>query len=361
MRQSDIELGAWIKLSLTPGLRGAPLRALLSAFGLPDQLFKTSKAQLLRFVPETVVERLLATDRDEAVQTCLDWAGRPGNNVVTWCDDWYPQQLLEVGDPPPVLYCRGRCELLSRPSIAVVGSRNATPQGTRNAEQFARTLSERGLTIVSGLALGIDAAGHRGGLAGKGATIAVVGTGLDLAYPRANAELTEKIAAHGLVISEFPLGTPPLPANFPKRNRLIAGLSLGVLVVEAAPASGSLITARLAAEQGREVFAIPGSIHSPVARGCHALIKDGAKLVESAEDVLTELRLSHSQPRQAPTSNLSGPEADLLLHMGYDSCDAGTLAVRSGLTPEAVSAMLLQLELEGKIGSLPGGFYQQLM
>jgi DNA processing protein len=217
------------------------------------------------------------------------------------------------------------------------------------------------LTVVSGLALGIDAAAHRGGLAGQGSTIAVIGTGADLVYPRGNSKLTEEIVARGAILSEFCLGTPPLAPNFPRRNRLIAGLSRGVLVAEAALASGSLITARFAAEQGREVFAIPGSIHSPVSKGCHALIKQGAKLVETAEDVLTELQglLPARSTRQGP--QMSGVESALLQHMGYDPCDIGTLSARSGLTPESVSAMLLQLELEGKIGGLPGGFYQRLM
>jgi len=361
VRQSENELGAWINLSLIPGLRPAQFRALLSTFGLPANVFAAHKGQLNRVVPEGIANAILAKDRTEKVENALNWVGTPGNKIITLADETYPRQLLEISDPPPVLYVRGNEVLLSGPSIAIVGSRNATPQGLANAEQFAAALSNSGLTIVSGLALGIDAAAHRGGLAGIGSTIAVIGTGADSIYPRGNTALAAAIASQGTLVSEFPLGTPPLAANFPKRNRLIAGLSKGVLVIEAALASGSLITARFAAEQGREVFAIPGSIHSTVSKGCHALIKQGAKLVEAATDVTAELQGIPATriPRTKP--QISRFDNDLLQHLGYDPCDIGTLAVRSGLTPEAVSAMLLELELEGKIGGLPGGFYQRLV
>lgn len=361
MRQSGSELGAWINLSLIQGLRPAQFRALLSTFGLPSNVFTAGKGQLNRVVPEVMADAILAKDRTEQVEKTLQWVDQPGNKIITLADDIYPGQLLEIADPPPLLYVRGNHSLLSAPSIAIVGSRNATPQGLANAEQFARALSHSGLTIVSGLALGIDAAAHRGGLAGGGSTIAVIGTGADAIYPRGNTALGTEIASQGAMVSEFPLGTPPLAANFPRRNRLIAGLSRGVLVVEAALASGSLITARFAAEQGRDVFAIPGSIHSPVSKGCHALIKQGAKLVEAATDVTAELQgLPGPQP-PSPRPHISRSEDKLLQHLGYDPCDIGTIAVRSGLTPEAVSAMLLKLELEGKLGSLPGGFYQRLV
>ena len=360
MRQGETELGAWINLSLVPGLRPAQLRSLLSNFGLPAEVIRASRQQLKHWVSPALADRILDANRSDVVERSLQWAERPGNGILTWADAAYPQQLLQISDPPPLLYYRGNGSLLARSSIAVVGSRNGTPQGIQNAERFAGTLSQSGFTIVSGLALGIDAAGHRGGLMGAASTIAVVGTGVDLIYPRGNAELAEQIAREGLIVSEFPLGTPPLPANFPRRNRLIAGLSRGVLVVEAALASGSLITARFAAEQGREVFAVPGSIHSPVAKGCHALIKEGAKLVEEANDIMLELDLPLAQAAKV-APKISQSDAELLQYMGYDPCDVGSLAMRSGLTPESVSAMLLQLELEGKIGSLPGGFYQQLM
>jgi DNA processing protein len=262
-----------------------------------------------------------------------------------------------------LLYVKGDAALLSRQSIAVVGARSATPQGEANAEAFSTALSAAGLTIVSGLALGIDAAAHRGGLSGPGSTVAVIGTGADRIYPARNAELARRIAESGVIISEFPLGIGPLAHNFPRRNRLIAGLASGVLVVEAAVKSGSLITARLATDCGREVFAIPGSIHSPLARGCHRLIRDGAKLVESAADILEELRLA--PPEVAPARDLalfegSGDEARVLDAVGHDPVDVDTLVHRTSLTPEALYAILLTLELEGRVSRLPGGRLQRL-
>ncbi|MSQ55859.1 MAG: DNA-protecting protein DprA [Betaproteobacteria bacterium] len=353
----DEDLAAWIDLSLVPGLGGRHLRALLAAFGLPGEVFATSRARLSAIVPDAVAASLLQRDRKGEVERALAWAAQPGHRVMTLADSDYPKQLFEIADPPPLLYVRGDALLLSAKSLAVVGSRSATPQGVANAEAFARALSNSGFAIVSGLALGIDAAAHRGGLAGEARTIAVIGTGADVIYPKGNAELTEKIAGRGVLISEFPLGTPAHAGNFPRRNRVISGLARGCLVVEAALASGSLITARMAAEQGREVFAIPGSIHSPVAKGCHALIKQGAKLVESARDVLEELGALGAP---AAVSERGEEEHALLGHMGYDPCSIDALVERSGLTVETVSAMLLQLELEGKIGGLSGGLYQRI-
>jgi DNA processing protein len=266
--------------------------------------------------------------------------------------------VLECANPPPLLYVTGSTELLSRPALAIVGSRNATPQGRATAEAFARSLSSAGYTIVSGLALGIDAAAHRGALEGSASTVAVLGTGIDISYPRTNEALAREIAARGAIVSEFPLGAPPLREHFPQRNRIISALARGCLVVEAALSSGSLGTARAALEQGREVFAIPGSIHSPVSRGCHWLIKQGAKLVESADDVLAELQPGFIRVTADP--HVLASEAGLLPHMGYGPCAIDALTARSGLTAEAVSAMLLQLELEGRVGSLPGGLYQRI-
>jgi len=262
-----------------------------------------------------------------------------------------------------LLYGAGRPELLRGAALAVVGSRNASAQGESNAESFARAFSDAGLTIISGLAVGIDAAAHRGGLAGAGSTIAVLGTGIDVAYPRGNAELSRRIAEKGLLISEFPLGTAPAAYNFPRRNRLISGLSRGCLVVEAALASGSLITARAAADQGREVFAIPGSIHSPLYKGCHALIKSGAKLVESADDVLAEL--AGFQPSTQSRSTVTPRRTDeveggLLARMGHDPVDIDFLCSAAGMSPEQVAAELLRLELDGRVTALPGGLYQRL-
>jgi len=354
--QRDADLAAWIKLSLIPGLGGQSLRGLLAAFGLPQQVLSAGRSALARIVSAEIANRILSDQDSAAVDASLEWAAAEGNAVITLADSDYPRPLLEIPDPPALLYVRGRRELLARPGLAVVGSRNATPQGVSNAEQFARSFSAAGLTIVSGLALGIDAAAHRGGLDRAGSTIAVLGTGADRLYPPSNRPLGERIAREGLIVSEFALGTPPLGSNFPRRNRIISGLARGCLVVEAALASGSLITARLAAEQGREVFAIPGSIHSPHAKGCHALIKLGAKLVESAQDLLQELGLDRFE---APPASADSAPTGLLAHLGYDPCDIDTLCARSGLTAAAVSAMLLQLELDSKVASLPGGLYQR--
>jgi DNA processing protein len=354
----DGELAAWFRLTLVPGLGGEGLRKLLAAFGLPSQVLATPRAALARVLGEALATRLLSDESLPGVEAALAWAAQPGNAIVTLADAAYPRSLLEIPDPPALLYVRGRVELLAANGLAIVGSRNGTAQGLSNAESFARTLSRAGLTIVSGLALGIDAAAHRGALDGPGATVGVLGTGIDVTYPARNADLFAALAERGAVVSEFPLGTPPVAANFPRRNRIISGLARGVLVVEAALDSGSLITARLAGEQGRDVFAVPGSIHSPLSKGCHALIRQGARLVESAQDVLDELGGAAS----TPTPSRETPEEThaLLRHMGHDPCNVDTLCRRSGLTADVVSAMLLQLELEGKVASLPGGRYQRM-
>ena len=312
-------------------------------------------------------DALLAGPDPAALDAAHAWLGESGNSLMTLADPDYPRALLEIADPPAMLYCKGRRALLGQTGLAVVGSRNATPQGLRDAEAFAHALSDAGFTIVSGLALGIDAAAHRGGLAGAGSSVAVVGTGIDRIYPARNKALAHELAGRGLIVSEFPLGTPPLPGHFPRRNRLISGLATGVLVVEAAPDSGSLITARVATEQGREVFAIPGSIHSPLARGCHALIKQGAKLVESAADILDELAWTQRPAASQPAvTSATGPAADvtspdpLLAALGDAPTTLDTLAERTGLTLDALSAKLLTLELDGQIASLPGGRYQKI-
>lgn len=364
---SDPGLASWLQLTLAPGLGAATIRKLLSQFGLPEKVIAANRTELARYAS---AEALRALDSDavaSAVARALAWLEQPGNSIVTLADAAYPRLLLEITDPPAVLYCRGRTDLLNRPALAVVGSRNATAQGNSNAEQFARNFSSAGLTIVSGLAQGIDAAAHRGALAGEGSTIAVLGTGADIIYPPGNAALAAEIAARGLLLSEFALGTKALAHNFPRRNRLISGLAQGCLVIEAALASGSLITARAAAEQGREVFAVPGSIHSPLSKGCHALIKSGAKLAESAEDVLAELsafrRTGFASTRAAPNAAAGAQgnaEEPLLTCMGFDPVDVDSLCARAGLPAERVSADLLRLELAGRITVLPGGLYQRL-
>jgi DNA processing protein len=357
----DPGLASWLQLTLTPGLGASVIRKLLRQFGLPESVL-ARKGELAAFAAPAALAALNSEEVQAQVARAMRWAAEPGHFIVTLADEYYPRPLLEIPDPPSLLYARGRIELLQRSSVAIVGSRNASPQGELNATGFARTLSQAGLTVVSGLALGIDAAAHRGGLDGPGSTIAVLGTGIDVVYPKRNAELAARIAAHGLLLSEFPLGTGPVASNFPRRNRLISGLAQGCLVVEAALASGSLITARSAAEQGRDVFAIPGSIHSPLSKGCHALIKAGAKLVESADDVLGELSGFRASGYASTTSSAAptGAGAALLTCMGHEPVDVDSLCARAGLPADQVTSELLRLELEGRVAALPGGLYQRL-
>lgn len=383
------DLAHWLRLSAVPGLGAAHQRSLLAAFGLPQHIFAASRGALAAVVGSEAAAAVLAPPPRERIEQGLAWAAESGNHLLTLADEAYPRSLLDIADPPPLLYLKGRPELLQRPALALVGARSSTVQGDANAEAFARALATQGFAIVSGLALGIDAAAHRGALAAGaegGGTVAVIGTGIDRIYPAKNAALAREIAAAGAVISELPLGTPPLPHNFPRRNRLIAGLAHGVLVVEAAVNSGSLITARLATESGREVFAIPGSIHSPLSRGCHRLIREGAKLVETAEDVVEELRgrlgwktpsapapscqrgrrvagagtpeSSSAAPAQAALA-LDADTARVLQILGHDPVDIDTLAQRCGLTVDALYAILLPLELDGRLARLPGGRLQR--
>lgn len=369
----DTGLSAWLRLTLVPGVGPETQRLLLAAFGLPEQIFASSRLSL-RQVAGKKADLLLDTDNSETVAAALVWAAQPGNHIITLADSEFPRLLLEIPDPPSLLYVKGRPELLNRPTLAMVGSRNATPQGLQDAERFAGTLAAEGFTIASGLALGIDGAAHRGALAAGGDTVAVIGTGADRIYPSRHRDLALKIAENGAIVSEFPLGTPAVAHNFPRRNRLIAGLCRGCLVVEAALESGSLITARLAAEQGREVFAMPGSIHSPLAKGCHRLIKQGAKLVESAQDVLEELGIpapsvaNLPMPAITPTVD-AAPEATtvdeigdgaVLQALGHSPSTLDQLIERTSLTAEALYAILVALELADKIACLPGGRYQRL-
>ena len=352
-------LAAWLRLTLIPGISGETQRKLLAAFGLPEAIFAAGRLEA-RSVIGDKADLLFDGDSTEAIEHSLAWASQPGQNIITLADAGYPPALLEIADPPSVLYVRGNPDLLHRRGIAVVGSRNATPQGTQTAESFARHLAAQGLCIVSGLALGIDAAAHRGALAAQGETVAVIGTGADRIYPARNKELAIAIAERGAIVSEFPLGTPAVAYNFPRRNRIISGLARGVLVVEAAPESGSLITARLAAEQGREVFAIPGSIHSPVARGCHKLIKQGAKLVETAQDILEELGNFAAAPMPAAAPSATPDESPILAALGHDPCSLDDLVERTGQSADQLLPELLSLELGGSLAPLPGNRYQRL-
>ncbi len=366
--RQNSDAARWIALNQTPGLGNAGLCQLLAKFGSPEAIFSASHAQLREIVDADIAEKIGAGINIDAISTTLNWLEKDNAHLVTFADSTYPNQLLEISNPPAVLYAIGNVHWLNHPAIAMVGSRSATTQGEKNAEDFAESLCNQGLCVVSGMALGIDGAAHRGALKANGATIAVVGTGLDIVYPAKHRDLAHKIAERGLIISEFPLGTPSKAQNFPRRNRIISGLSLGCLVVEANIDSGSLITARLATEQGREVFAIPGSIHSPVTKGCHLLIMQGAKLVENTQDVLEELKIT--RPNVSPLG-LTG-EADnnapisleanaVLGFMGFDPVGFETLLGISGLTAEMLSSMLMMLELEGKITSAAGGKYQRLI
>ena len=363
----------WLALNQTQGLGNAALCQLLTKFGSPEAIYSTSISQLREIVDEGTARKITQGIDADVIAPTLDWLQKDNAHIVTLADSEYPQKLLEISNPPAVLYAIGNLHWLNHPSIAMVGSRSATPQGEKNAEEFAQSLCNLGLCVVSGMALGIDGAAHRGALKANGATIAVVGTGLDIVYPARHRDLAHKIAERGLIISEFPLGTPSKAQNFPRRNRLISGLSLGCLVVEANINSGSLITARLATEQGREVFAIPGSIHSPVAKGCHLLIKQGAKLVESTQDILEEIKHLLPVAKQtihSPTglmthlgaNETNGSEANTVLAlMGYDAINFDNLQQLSALTTDSLSAMLMMLELDGKITVLQGNQYQRLV
>jgi DNA processing protein len=371
------EPDAWLTLDLISGLGGERTRKLLAEFGSPASIIKQSVSALSRVLGAklavSIHEQLASETLKERLRLSLKWLEGKDNHLMTLADSDYPRTLLETADPPPILFLKGRRELLSATGIAIVGSRNATPQGVQNAEAFAKTLSDAGLTIISGMALGIDTAAHRGGLAGRGSTIAVVGTGLDLVYPARNKTLAHDISERGVLVSEFSLGTPAIAANFPRRNRIISGLSRGVLVVEAALQSGSLITARQAGEQGREVFAIPGSIHSPFSKGAHELIKQGAKLVDDAADILSELQLTpHMQPASAVAPSEAEATADqvgervltqeetVIAAMGFDSFSIDELVLRTGEAAHTLIAKLTELELNGAIAAVPGGKYQRL-
>lgn len=358
----------WLHLLRHSG-GGARLRHLLEAFGDPAGVLAASRTALLpHFDGDAARIDVLLADPDAAFhERELAWLDQPNNHLIRSTDEVYPALLRETGDAPALLFVCGDPACLSDPQLAVVGSRNPTRGGCETARAFSDHLARAGLAITSGLALGIDACAHEAALAAGGYTIAVAGTGLDRVYPAAHRELAHAIATHGAFVSEFPLGTPPLRENFPRRNRLISGLSLGVLVVEAALKSGSLITARLAADQGREVFAIPGSIHSPLSRGCHALIRQGAKLVETADDIIEELGALAgfmAAPVAAATRSMmpvveDAREARLLELLGHDPVDMDTLIQRSGLTAAAVSSMLLAMELRGLVEAQPGGKYQR--
>jgi DNA processing protein len=373
-RLERAELTAWLRLTLAPGVGNDTARKLLAAFGSAEAVFDQSEAALRQLGGSKLVSAVQGESPKLAglLQATVDWlAGGDDRAVAPIGSALYPVALLNIEDPPLVLYMMGSQLNVAQTApenialnLAMVGSRNPTPQGETNARQFAKAFASQGLCIVSGLALGVDGAAHDGALLGGGTTIAVVGTGLDRVYPKKHLALAHRIAANGLIISEFPIGTPPLNANFPKRNRIISGLSVGTLVVEAALKSGSLITARLASEQGKDVFAIPGSIHSPQSRGCHYLIKQGAKLVETAQDVMEELRIPLGFISTVPNDQDDDepPEGDssFLSALGFDIVSLDALQARTGLPTPALQAKLLELELDGFVMRLPGGLFQRM-
>ncbi|CAB3781133.1 hypothetical protein LMG28688_01195 [Paraburkholderia caffeinitolerans] len=403
------ELSAWLRLANARGLKPAALRALLGAFGLPQRVLAQPFGTLAAAAGSEAARAVLtppAAGFAQQVAAVTAWCARPGNALVTLADPAYPPRLLTMPDPPPLLYVTGRLDLLHARSVAVVGSRSATPQALEDAARFARTLATTGVTVVSGLALGVDGAAHRGALDEPGGTVAVTGTGADLVYPVAHHALAAQIAERGAIVTEWPLGTPARSANFPQRNRVIAALVEGVIVVEAAMRSGSLITARLANEMGRDVFALPGSVHAPLSRGCHRLIKEGAQLVETPEEVLEALRFTQPAPRaqrgakasrkQTPTCAATlplefeaqldglaqdrapvsppaeakpakatkaatlGPEASsVLAALGHAPATLEILAQRTDMSEALLQATLLRLELAGHISTLPGGRFMR--
>lgn len=366
-------ISLWLTLAGAPGLSRRARLSLLNHFGSIEAVFSADGAALEQALADDefahdaeprALSALLAGPDESKHKRDLDWLNSADHHLVTWNDPDYPVLLRETADPPIVVYVHGDRTILARAQLAIVGSRNPTPLGAQNAFSFARSFAQCGLVVTSGMALGIDAAAHRGALDAGGSTIAVAGTGLDRVYPPTHRDLAQAIAKQGALVSEFPIGTPVRAGNFPVRNRIISGLSLGVLVVEAALRSGSLITARLAADEGREVFALPGSIHSPLARGCHALIRQGAKLVETAEHVIEELgplvalvRDEKPQPRGPQSvAKLAAFERQLLDCLGYEPAHIDTVIDRSGLTADTVSSILLQLELRGLVLVGPGGY-----
>ena len=385
------ELSGWLRLTLTPGVGNETSRKLLAAFGSPDAVFRQPLSALGHVVSRAQASALhqVPAGLGKLLDITCKWLESPDEHrLVMLGDANYPAALLNIEDPPLMLYLLTAGRSLSTDffsegvlkSVAIVGSRTPTPQGLATAHQFGRALSEAGVTVISGLAQGIDGAAHQGAIEGvmEGATehhlatIAVVGTGLDRVYPSSHRALAHAIAQHGLIVSEYPLGTPPLPENFPKRNRIISGLSQGTLVVEAALKSGSLITARMASEQGREVFAVPGSIHSGNSRGCHALIRQGAKLVETVEDILEELSPQYEltastqrrlNPTKADVVNFSDDldEDDPLVQaLGFDPVSLDALQARTGMDTPSLQAQLMTLELDGRVARLPGGLFQRV-
>ncbi len=368
------DLTHWLILNRTPGFSSRRIFELLEHVEHPAQILSGSNSQLKKWGLGEKAIHFLSHDPGKQIEKDLNWLG-DNKHIVTFNDAQYPRLLKEISDPPLVLFVQGAVALMSQPQLAIVGSRNPTTQGKNNAEEFASALSLSGLIVTSGMALGVDAAAHQGALKSQQPTVAVMGTGLDRVYPAKHRDLARCIAEQGALVSEFPIGTGVKPGHFPRRNRIISGLSLGVLVVEAAIKSGSLITAKLAMDQGRDVFAIPGSIHNPLAKGCHHLIRDGAKLVETANDVVEELaamalfeanddllqKIHTKTPSSLETGtllagNLDNEQQAILEAVDYSTTTVDEIVTRCNLSVEVVSGSLLILELEGYVASEQGGY-----
>ncbi len=382
MTQTENSLRSWLALTHVPKLGPIRIHSLLDVFDNPSVILGAGRSAWKDAgMSEKMIQHLSTPDWDK-VEAGLKWLEQENASILTLDDDRYPSMLKNIPDAPPVLYVLGSPEILKQPQLAIVGSRNPSHAGIDIAHDFAAYLTSMGMAVTSGMALGIDAAAHQGaldsmhkGTFGHGFTVAVTGTGLDRIYPANNRDLAHDIAKNGVLVSEYAPGTPPLPGNFPRRNRIISGLSMGVLVVEAALQSGSLITARLASEQGREVFAVPGSIHHPLAKGCHALIRQGAKLVETAEHILEELggfvamveennslqQKSDLKHEIVSNSSLNVDEEykQVLKCVDFEPTSVDKVVERSGLTADAVCSMLLVLELQGYVKALSGGYYCQ--
>ncbi|MDH5631378.1 MAG: DNA-processing protein DprA [Gammaproteobacteria bacterium] len=364
-------LSNYLALQAVKGLGSVRLARLLRHFETIEQIFSAGQSELeavLQCRWPGLQHQLQAAPPARMVDATMDWLEADHHHFIDWRHPLYPPLLREISDPPIGLYVSGDPVCLSSPGLGVVGSRNPSAAGAEHAHRFGRALVDSGLLVTSGMALGVDTAAHQGALstAGDRVTLAVMGTGLDQVYPAKNRKLAQQLVERGAMISEFPLGSPPLADHFPRRNRIISGLSLGVLVVEAAPRSGSLITARLAAEQGREVFAIPGSIDAPQSRGCHALIRSGAKLVETIWDIaeelgsLVELSAQISLPPATKYDDGISPESgSLLIALGYEPVSVDALVERTGLTSDVISSMLLQLELQQLVSQTSGGRYMR--
>ena len=361
-------LAPWLALHRINGLGPIGYQKLLQKFGSPQDVFDGDQETLKQCgMREPVIKHIKQPDWKQ-VEADMLWLDKSGCHLVTYYDSRYPALLKEIADPPMVLFVKGNIEALHTVQLGMIGTRNPDNGGKKTAIEFARGLAQSKISVTSGLALGIDSYSHQGALEGGGPTIAVTGSGLDMVYPARHRQLAEKISDNGALVSEFPPGTEPIPANFPRRNRIISGLSVGIMVIQAALRSGSLITAQHAAEQGREIFAVPGSIHNPLAKGCHALIKQGAKLVESIQDILEELKplatvvleKNISQESRTDQIDIGEDYKKLLQSMAYDPVSIDQLIEITGLTADTVSSMLLVLEVRGLVASQPGGIYMQI-